>query len=71
MALTGLTIADMRAGKTASTPDPLALQRMFCSAPWDETPGKVKANVYTLDKKGVPNGTTTEIYSGVQSASRP
>lgn len=39
--------------------------------PWDWTPGKVKTRVYTIGKKGVQNGTATEIYSGVQSATRP
>ncbi len=39
--------------------------------PWDWTPGKVKTRVYTIGKKGVQNGTTTEIYRGVQSTTRP
>jgi len=39
--------------------------------PWDWTAGKVKTSVYTIGKKGVQNGTTTEIYSGVQSACCP
>ena len=39
--------------------------------PWDWTAGKVKTSVYTIGKKGVHDDTTTEIYSGVQSASRP
>jgi hypothetical protein len=39
--------------------------------PWDWTAGKVKTSVYTIGKKGVQNGTTTEIYSGVQSTSCP
>ena len=39
--------------------------------PWDWTPGKVKTSVYTIGKKGVHDDTPTEIYSGVQSASRP
>ncbi len=39
--------------------------------PWDWTPGKVKTRVYTIGKKRAHDDTTTEIYSGVQSASRP
>src|SRR5260370_34834824 len=45
-----------------------SLQSGDCSAPWDWTPGEVKARKYDRTKKGGYNDTATKIYRGVQSA---
>ena len=37
---------------------------------WNETPGKWKASVHTLVKKGVQHGTATTIYGRIQGTRR-
>jgi len=63
--------ASRQAGKPTNVQTGKLVSLQTVVPPWDWTAGKVKTSVYTIGKKGVQNGTTTEIYSGVQSACCP
>src|SRR5260370_41643420 len=47
-----------------------SLQSGDCSAPWDWTPGEVKARKYDRTKKGGYNDTATKIYRPTGCATR-